>query len=258
MSAFAKRNAFQFGVGFFKVCNRRHEARVQAAHGDSIFQPGTHRVPGETFGIADDYTADVFTKGGFKCIRFGTGGTAAGGRIGFVRDEHQLLGNIGTVQTVFLFCVGYQAVHHLGNVAHIQAGYVETAVGNFGGQEFSQRFHTAFGGFGFVFHNQGYRTHTHNHTVAAAVKRQGRFGNVGFRRSGAGGQEGRQNPLGHIIIGNIVCADDNYTFAAAEFNPILRHGNRLGSRGASRAHSRRRAAGANPLAEMAMGNNNGL
>ncbi len=258
MSAFAKRNAFQFGVGFFKVCNRRYEARVQAAYGDGVFQSGTHRVPGETLGVADDNTADIFTKGRFKRIRFGAGGTAAGRRIGFVRDKYQLFGNIGAVQAVFLFRVGYQAVHYLGNVAHVQAGYVETAVSDFGGQEFSQRFHTAFGYFGFVFHNQGDRTHTHNHTVAAAVKRQGSLGNIGFRGSGAGGQEGRQNPLGHIIIGNVVGADNDNAFAAAEFNPVLRHGNSLGGGSASGAHSRRRTAGANPLAEVAMGNDNSL
>ena len=63
--AFAKRNARQFGVGFFEVGNRRYEARVQAAYGDGVFQTGTHGVTGEPFGVADDDVADVFTKGVF-------------------------------------------------------------------------------------------------------------------------------------------------------------------------------------------------
>ncbi len=65
VSAFAKRNAFQFRVRFFKVGNRRHQAGVEAAYGDGVFQAGAHGVAGKAFGIADDNAADVFTKGGF-------------------------------------------------------------------------------------------------------------------------------------------------------------------------------------------------
>ena len=144
-------------------------------------------MTGETLGVADDYTADVFTKGRFKRIRFRAGRTAAGGRIGFVRDENELLGNVRTVQAVILLRVGDQAVHYLCHVAHIQAGDVETAIGDFAGEQFSQRFHAAFSHFGFVFHHQGDSPHADNHAVAAAVKRQGGLGDIGFRGSGAGG-----------------------------------------------------------------------
>ena len=258
MPAFAQRNAFQFGVGLFKVRNRRNEPRVEAAHGDSVFQTGAHGVAGKAFGVADDYTAYVRTEGRFQRIRFRTGGTAAGGRIRFMGDKYELLGNVGAVKSVFLFGGGDEAVHYLGHMADIQAGYVETAVGNFRRQQSGKRFHAAFGDFRFVFHDKGHSTHTHNHTVAAAVKRKGGFSNVGFRRSGAGGQEGRQNPFGHVVVGNVVGADDDDAFAAAEFNPVLRHGNGLGGGSARGAHRSRRSAGADPLAKMRVGDNNGF
>ena len=156
-------------------------------YGNGVFQPGTHGVAGKAFRIADDDTADVFTKGGFKRIRFRTGGTAAGRGVRFVRDKHQLFGNFAAGNAALAFGFGYQVVHYLGYVAYVQAGYVETAVADFRRQYFSQRFHTAFGYFLRIFHNQRYRTHTHNHTIAAAVKRKGGFGYVGFRGGGAGG-----------------------------------------------------------------------
>ena len=144
-----------------------------------------------------------------------------------MRDENHLFGHIRAVQAVVLFGVGDQAVHHLGHMAYVQAGHVEAAVGNFGFQQFGQRFHTAFGHFAFFFHHQGNGTHAHDHTVSAAVKGQGSFGDVRFRRSGAGGQESRQNPFGHVVVGRVVGADDDDAFAAAEGNPVLRHGNGL-------------------------------
>ncbi len=143
-------------------------------------------------------------------------------------------------------------------MGHVQAGYVETAVADFGGKHFGQRFHTAFGHFAFFFHHQRHRTHPHNHTVSAAVKGKGGFGNVGFRGGGAGGQEGRQNPFGHIVVGDIVGADDDDAFAAAELNPVLRHGNRLGGGSAGRTHRGGRAFGADPLAEVGVGDDNRL
>ena len=156
-------------------------------HGNGVFQPGTHGVAGKAFRIADDYTADVFAKGGFKGIRFRAGGTAAGRGVCFVRDKHQLFGDVGAGNTAFAFGLGYQVIHYLGHVGNVQAGYVETAVADFRSQHFGKRLHTAFGNFLGVFHYQRYSTHTHNHAVAAAVKRQGGFGNVGFRGGGAGG-----------------------------------------------------------------------
>ena len=187
MAAFAERNAFQFGVGFLKVGNRRYETRIQAVYGNSVFQTGTHGVARKTFGIADNYLAYIRPEGGFKRIGFRTGRAAARRRVGFVRDKHQLFGNIRTRNTALAFAFANQVVHYLCHMAHIQAGDVETAVADFGRQHFGQRFHTAFGHFAGFFHHQRDRTHTHNHTVAAAVKRQGGFRHVGFRSSGAGG-----------------------------------------------------------------------
>ena len=65
MAAFAQGNAFQLGVGFLKIGNGRHDARVEAAHGNGVLQPRTHGVAGKAFGIADDNGADIFAEGGF-------------------------------------------------------------------------------------------------------------------------------------------------------------------------------------------------
>ena len=50
--------------------------------------------------------------------------------------------------------------------------------------------------------------------IAAAVKRQSRFGYISFGSRCTRSQKCCQNPLGHIIIRNIVCADNNHAFAA--------------------------------------------
>ena len=175
-----------------------------------------------------------------------------------MRNEDQLFGDVGTVKAVVFFGAGHHFVHHLRHVGNVQAGYVEAAVADFRFQQFGQRFHTAFGYFAFFFHHQRYGTHTYNHTVAAAVKGQGGFGYVGFRRGGAGGQESRQHPFGNRVIGNIVCADDNHAFGAAQTDPVVRHGNGLRRRSTRRTHRGGGAFGADPLRKVGLGNNNGL
>ena len=248
----------QLGVGLFEVGNGRHQARVQTAHGNGVLQPGTHGMAGKAFGIADNHRADVFAKGRFQGVGLGAGGTAAGRGIGFMGNKDQLLGNVAAVQAVFFLRVGDQLIHHLCHMSHIQAGNVETAVADFGGQQFGQRLHAAFFHFGLFFHHQGHGPHAHNHAVAAAVKGQRGLGNIGLRRSGAGGQEGRQHPFGNGIVGNVVGADDNHAFGAAQADPVMRHGNGLRRRSARRTHRGGGAFGADPLRKVGLGNNNGL
>ena len=154
--------------------------------------------------------------------------------------------------------MGNQLIHHLRHMPHVQAGNVEAAVADFRGQQFGQRFHAAFFHFALFFHNQRHRTHAHNHAVAAAVKRQGGFGHVRFRRGGAGGQEGRQHPLGDGIIGNVICADNDHAFGAAQAYPVMRHGNSLRRAGARRTHGSGGPFGADPLRKMRLGDNNGF
>ncbi len=106
MAPFAKRNASKFRVGFFEVSNRRHEPRIQTAHRNGVFQAGTHRVAGKSFGITYNDMAYVCAKGRFQRIGFRAGRAAAGRGIRFVRDEDELLGNIAAVQVVIFFRLG--------------------------------------------------------------------------------------------------------------------------------------------------------
>ena len=122
-------------------------------YGNGVFQPGAHRVTGKPFGIADDDTADIFAKGGFKRIRFRAGGTAAGRGIRFMRDKYQLFSDIAAGNAALAFGLGHQVIHYLGHVAYVQTGYVETAVADFRSQHFSKRLHAAFGYFLRVFYN---------------------------------------------------------------------------------------------------------
>ena len=88
-------------------------------------------MAGKTFGIADDNRTDIGTKSMFQGIRFRAGRTAAGRRVRFMRNKYQLLGNIGAVQAVFFFSRSHQAVHDISHVVYVNAGNVETAIGNF-------------------------------------------------------------------------------------------------------------------------------
>ena len=115
---------------------------------------------------------------------------------------------------VFFFSGRDQAVHNFSHVIDINTRNMETAVGHFGSEQFGQRFHTALDNFALFFHDQRYRSHPHNHSVAPTVKRQGGLSHIPLRGGRTGGQKGRQNPLGYVIVGNIVRPDNNNAFTA--------------------------------------------
>ena len=107
MPAFAQRNPREFGVRFLEVGNRRHQPRAQTMHGNGVFQAGPHGVARKAFGVAHDNVADLIPERMAQGVRLGTGGTAACGRIGFVRDKHHLLGHIPAAQAKIFFRAGY-------------------------------------------------------------------------------------------------------------------------------------------------------
>src|SRR3989337_4060090 len=69
------------------------------------------------------------------------------------------------------FSLFYDPLHHLADMVYIQAGTVESAVGGDSGKDFRDAAHAAFAYGIFGFDDQCGSTHTHQHAVAAAVKR---------------------------------------------------------------------------------------
>ena len=130
MAALAQRNAFQFRVRFFEIGNGRHQPCIQTAYCNGIFQSGSHRVTGKTFGVADNDMANIRPERRFQSVSFRTGRPATSWRIGFMRNKYQLFGNIAAVETKVFLRTGYQTIHHLGHMSYIQPGNMETAVCN--------------------------------------------------------------------------------------------------------------------------------
>ena len=101
---------------------------------------------------------------------------------------------------------------------------VESAVGDLGCDQLGQGGHTPRFHLVRIFHHNTDCTHATNHPVTAHVKRQGSFGHVALIGRGAGGQKSGNQPLGQVLIGDVIGSDNKHSFAATRSDPVFRQG----------------------------------
>ncbi len=124
------------------------------------------------------------------------------------------------------------ALHHLADVIDIQAGAVEGAVGDLGGQHLADRAHAALQGRIVSLDHQRRRAHADDRAVTARVKRQRGPVQAILGRRRAGGEHARADPLHHRFAGRVVAGDDDHPPAAPAANPVFGYGHGMRRRGA--------------------------
>ena len=109
---------------------------------------------------------------------------------------------------------------------------MERAVGELAAQHFAQSAHAPLAQRIFRLHHQAARPHAEQHTVAPAIKGQGRLLQHIFSGGRAGSQEAGAHPFQQVVGSDIVGANDQHAAAAAGPDPVLGHAHCHGGRGA--------------------------
>ena len=253
VAALGKVYAGQFGVRFLIVRDRRDYARVQRADGYHVLQRRAHGVAGEAFHVAHHHFVHAGAEGFLERFDLGRGAAAAGRGVGLVRHEHRVRRHLLFLQAVNILHLLHEVLHHGGHVVGVQPGGVESGVRALGKEQAGQRLHAAGAHEGLVLYHHGHGGSADDKAVAAAVERQGRFGDVLLGGGRARGQEAGHGPFLYLLAGDVVGAYHYHALALARAYPGFGDVDRLGGGGAGRAHVDAGAFGANPLRELAVG-----
>ena len=239
----------EFGVGFAKVRNRRHDAGLERLDRDHVLDSGAHCVACETLGVGDHDPVGAVAEHLAERVDLSGRRTASCGCVGLVRDEHRLAGDLRTIDPPRLGLSDH-GVHHRSDVFDVETSPVERRVRGDRTEHLADRVDPPLAGGVGRFDDERCGTHPHDHPVATTVERGGGVFDVLVGRSGAACQETAGDPRHQCVARCVVRRHHDHAAASTGTDPILGHGDRLGGRSACRVDLGVRAAGADDLGEL--------
>ena len=248
--AFGQVEAAQVRIDLLEVGDRRHHTRLQRFDGEDVFDACAHSVAGVAFRVGDDNLICRCAEDVAQRVDLGLGAAAACRCVGLVRDEDRLRRDVVASDAPLLLSLDDQVFHHVLDVADVEPGAVEGAVGRDRAQHLGDGPDTTLAGRLSTLHHDGCRAHAHDHAVTAAVERQGRFFDHLVGGGGTRGQEARTDPVQQIIRRDVVGGDDDHAAAPPGTDPVLRQGHSLRRGGTGRVDLRVRPARTDVLGEL--------
>ena len=129
MTTFGEVQVAQFWILFFVVGDGRNALGQQPVQHGGVFNAHRHGMAGEPLGVGNDQLVGGFAKGVPKGLHFRLGGTAASGRVGFVREKGRVGRNVVPIKAPPAFHALDETVHDLADVVHVKAGAVVGGIG---------------------------------------------------------------------------------------------------------------------------------
>ena len=247
-----EREVAQLFVAHLQVRHRRDNLVLQGLESDGIFNTRPHRVPREALGIGHHHMPGGFAEGGAQPEDLRSRRAPARGRVGLVAHKEGILrhgrrgdpgGRTGPL---------HHAAHLRGDVVGIEAGAMECAVGNAGGQQAGDGGSAARPGILFALEYQSHRSHSEDHTVATGIEGQGAI----FHLVGGGGRPGREeagpDPGQHLVVGDIVGPHHHHALRPTGTDPVFGDGHGLRGACAGGIHAGVGTAGTDELGKLAV------
>ena len=242
----------QVRVHFFEVGHRRDDTVLQDLDGDYVLHADAHGMAGEALGVGHHDVAGRVAEGVAQRDHLGRGAAAARRGVGLVRHEDGLAGHGVAVDAEAPLGRGHQVLHHLADVAGVQAGAVVGAIHGLAAQQLDDAPHAALTHRVLALHHQPAGAHAQDGAVAAPVEGQRGLIHPVVGGRGAQGQEAGAHPLHQIVAGDVVAAQHQHPAAAAAADPVLGDGDALRRAGAGRVDVSVGAARADVLGELAV------
>src|SRR5208337_1904576 len=130
-------------------------------------------MSGVTLGVGNDELVGGVAEDATERIDLCRGTAAARGRVGFVGNEHRVRRDLITLNAAVRFGLRDQVLHDLANVLHIETRAVESAIGRYCAQYFTNRLNAAFTRGGSTLNHKARSAHAHNQAVPPAIEGSG-------------------------------------------------------------------------------------
>ncbi len=222
----------ELGIHLPEVGHRGHDPGLEHLGRQGVFDAHGHGVPGVALGVGHYDAVGIVSEHAAQCHRFRGRTPAPGRRVGLVRDEHGVSGDLVPIQPPAGFDLGDEALHDAHDVLHVETATVEGAVGHDGVHDLADGREPSLRGRVHVLHDERGAAHADNEPVATPVEGERGVFHPGVVGRRAGGEETGPEPREEAVRGDVVRGQDDDAATASRLDPVPGQGGGLGRAGA--------------------------